>query len=154
MNILITGDRNWSSGHQLEQVVRVFEDLLIPAHGRGITIIHGDARGVDTMADIVAKALYLKVIRCPAHWQHDEERWVKAYGPCPDSCKEIVGRPAGALRNRYMMKTHHPKLVVAFHNSLHTSRGTKDMVMVAQQAKVPVLKFTEYTPIIPEGLTN
>jgi hypothetical protein len=153
MNILITGDREWSTDRQLEQVLRVFSDLLIPVYGR-FTVIHGDARGVDTMADIVGRGLNLTTIPCPAHWRHNEPKWVKAHGPCPDGCSELIGRPAGVLRNRYMLKTHTPGLVVAFHNNILNSRGTKDMVTIAKKAKIPVLVFAESSLLVPTDLTE
>ena len=42
-----------------------------------------------------------------------------------------------------MLDEGKPDLVIAFHNDLPKSKGTKDMVKRAQKADVPVLLYNE-----------
>ena len=53
------------------------------------------------------------------------------------------GRAAGPIRNRRMLELVPPDLVVAFHDDLESSRGTKDMVIAARQAEIPVRLITQ-----------
>ena len=106
MIILICGDRNWTN---LEVMVREME--LLP---KVATIVHGAARGADTMAGVIADSLGMTVVPFPADW--------KKYG-----------RSAGPVRNREMFRKTDPDLVLAFHDNIDASKGTKDMVNYARQ---------------------
>jgi len=77
-----------------------------------ITVIHGAARGADTLAGEAAKELGLEVIEFPADW--------KTYH-----------KSAGPIRNRQMI-TQDPDFVWAFHDDIRSSKGTKDMIKVAE----------------------
>lgn len=50
---------------------------------------------------------------------------------------ERYGRAAGPIRNRQMIDTK-PDLVLAFHDNLAMSKGTKNTVDQARKAKIPV----------------
>lgn len=72
------------------------------------------------------------------------EQWAKAHAeegvehlPFPADWEQY-GKSAGPIRNRQMLKEGKPDLVVAFHDDLFASKGTKDMVDVAMKAGVPV----------------
>lgn len=82
-------------------------------------VIHGDARGADRMAGSVAREIGMMVIPVPAKWEEH-------------------GRSAGPIRNRAMLKLG-PDLVVAMHGRIASSKGTKDMLNVAEQAGVPTI---------------
>jgi hypothetical protein len=41
---------------------------------------------------------------------------------------EKYGLAAGPIRNQEMLDTYKPDLVVAFHNDIEHSKGTKDMI--------------------------
>lgn len=48
------------------------------------------------------------------------------------------GRGAGPRRNQAMLDIGQPDLVVAFHNNLEASKGTKDMLTRAMGAGIPI----------------
>jgi hypothetical protein len=48
------------------------------------------------------------------------------------------GRAAGPIRNQQMLAEGKPDLVLAFHDDIDGSRGTKDMVNRARRAGVKV----------------
>jgi hypothetical protein len=75
-------------------------------------IIHGGAKGADSIAGNLATYLNMKVIKCPADW-------------------DKYGKAAGVLRNQQMLDEEHPDLIVYFHKDLENSKGTKDMVTKA-----------------------
>ena len=98
MTVLVCGDRKWTSRETIEQRLR-----LLPS---GTRIIHGAARGADTIGGEIAKQLGFRVWAFPADWKR-------------------FGRSAGPIRNREML-AQRPDLVLAFHNCLSESKGTKD----------------------------
>ena len=79
------------------------------------TVIHGGARGADTVAARWAEAHSLEVVKFPADWQRH-------------------GRAAGGIRNQQMLDEGHPDAVVAFPGGV----GTADMVRRAKAAGLPV----------------
>jgi len=110
MIILVCGGREWNN---LEVMVREMECLPKVA-----TIVHGAAKGADTMAGLIAEQLGMTVLPFPADW--------KKYG-----------RSAGPVRNREMFRKTDPDLVLAFHENIDASKGTKDMVNYARQQGCP-----------------
>lgn len=108
--VVATGDRNWSNR---ESVLKRFK--LLPPN---TVIIHGAQRGLDTIADEVAKSLGFATDPHPANWT-------------------LYNRAAGPIRNREMLDLK-PTLVIAFHPSLATSKGTKDCVKEAMRRGIPV----------------
>jgi hypothetical protein len=87
-----------------------------------ITIIHGGCRGADQIAAYVAR-------QRPA-WYAVEEFVADWKGR---------GKAAGPLRNQRMLSEGKPDLVVAFHDYLAGSKGTKDMTQRALTAGLPVV---------------
>lgn len=108
--VLICGDRKWCSHRAIEDVIRALP--------KGATVIHGGARGADTIAGMAAHFWGLKVIAVHANW--------KTYG-----------RRAGVLRNLDMLDMK-PDLVIAFHHNLERSRGTRHCVREALRRGIPV----------------
>ena len=125
MVILITGSRYWND----ESAFQAIRNELSQWPDADI-LVHGAARGIDTIADVVGKEMGFKVISCPAHWRHTNK--------CPPDCQKIIGKAAGAIRNRYMLDTYKPWIVLAFHPNIEKSKGTKDMVKYATSKKIPV----------------
>lgn len=83
-------------------------------------IVHGDAAGADKMCGYVAEKLGYPVHKIPANWSK-------------------FGRAAGPIRNREMLKQHPDiGLVLAFHDDIEHSKGTKDMITRARAAGIPV----------------
>jgi len=119
MRVLICGDRNWKRMDIIERELK-----KLPAD---TLIIHGAARGADTLAKFVAERIGLKVINdgkgFPAKWK-------------------IYGRGAGPIRNQQMIDEGKPDMVLAFHENINESRGTGDMVNRARGVgiKVEIIK--------------
>lgn len=112
MRILVCGSRNWKN-------VRLIEDSLseIQPDDEPVTIIDGTARGVDSIANSIAVQKGYYTERYPAQW-------------------DKFGKAAGMIRNRQMLIEGKPDLVLAFWDGI--SRGTKNMIELAETARVPV----------------
>ena len=101
-----------------------------------ILIIHGDCRGADRMAGIVARELGMQVDENPPHWQHTKK--------CPKGCSEMTGKVAGSLRNGKMILKHPDiHLGIAFHARIEKSRGTANMVARLEDHGVKVIVVTK-----------
>lgn len=101
--LLVTGDRDYKDYDAVRET-------LAKLQNQGFTtVIEGEARGADTFARVAGKELGMKVIALPAKW-------------------DKYGMAAGPRRNAEML-TYNPELVVAFHDDLDNSKGTKDMVI-------------------------
>jgi hypothetical protein len=126
--ILVCGDRNWTNDSL------VYSALI--AHAATI-VIHGNARGADKLADLQARKLHLEVRAYPANWATE-------------------GRAAGILRNKRQYDLEKPDKVLAFHNHLERSKGTKHMIEYAQQDMCPVYLYKELnnTCLCCQGVTN
>ena len=112
MRILITGDRDYTDGRLIGEILEKYQ-----AEGYD-TIIEGEARGADKLSRIEAERLGMQVIPIPA-------QWIK------------YGKKAGPLRNMEMLE-YKPNLVIAFHDDLQNSKGTKHMIRIAKEAGLPV----------------
>lgn len=117
MRILICGDRKWEN----QWSISIYLQKL--PKNQDTIIIHGKAKGADSLAGLIASTLDMKVIEYPANWKR-------------------YGRAAGMIRNQQMLDEGKPKLVVYFHNDLDNSKGTKDMVNRAIKAGIPVVNGT------------
>ena len=68
MKVLVCGDRNWKDEEIIEkELKKLLSDTII---------IHGNCRGADKMAGVIAKILGIKVEIYPADW----ERYGKGAG--------------------------------------------------------------------------
>ena len=120
--VLVTGDRNWQidDPKYLGVIAEELRSLISYTTDGEVHIIHGDARGVDAIAASVAREYGYDVTPYPAEW----DKYHKAAGP---------------KRNQQMLDEGTPNLVLAFHDDIKTSKGTKDMVKRALKAGVQVL---------------
>lgn len=130
--ILVTGDRKWDD---IPRVVRALE-----GHRPGTILIHGHAPGADIICGAVAEALGFVVHSYPADW----ERYKRAAGP---------------IRNRQMLKEenlpHEPiDIVYAFHNDIENSKGTKDMIKVAEATGLDVKMHTSADTVETEPVID
>jgi hypothetical protein len=117
--VLICGDRNW------DNFELILKELSKVQQERGVgVVIEGEAKGADTLGRIAAMRLGIPVMECPANWRKH-------------------GLAAGPIRNRHMLTEYKPTLVLAFHNYIENSKGTKDMVNIARAAGVTVQVITE-----------
>lgn len=109
MRLLVCGDRNWTDKGPIEAYLSTFTP--------GTTVvIHGGARGADTIAGEVATQMGMAVEQYPADWAQ-------------------YGRAAGPVRNRQMLNSQ-IDLVVWFHRDIASSRGTRNMIAQAGQAGI------------------
>jgi hypothetical protein len=108
VKVLVCGSRDWTD----LQTISVRMAQLPP----GSTVIHGAARGADTIAAESALRLGLHVHAFPAQWTE-------------------FGKAAGAIRNSLMLDEK-PDLVIAFWDG--ESRGTKHTIDEAERRGVPV----------------
>jgi len=114
-SVIVCGDRNWSNREVIERELRGLD--------KDVLVVHGDCRGADKIGGAIAAELGLKVVAFPANWSE-------------------YGRAAGPIRNRKMLTEENPFLVLAFHDYIENSRGTKDMINAAKSRGVEVRIFT------------
>lgn len=105
MRVLVCGGRDYDDRARVYTVL----DEVNPEW-----VIHGNARGADTLAADWARSRNRRVIACPANWARD-------------------GKRAGPIRNQNMLGQQ-PDLVIAFPGG----RGTADMVQRARKAGIDV----------------
>jgi hypothetical protein len=110
LRVLVCGDRYWSDRAAIHQVLKDLPE--------GSVVIQGECRGVDLTAKSVAQALGFEVECYPADW-------------------DKYGKAAGPIRNKQMLEEGKPDIVVAFHDDIDRSRGTKNMLKQAEEAGIP-----------------
>jgi hypothetical protein len=115
IKILITGDRDWNKPLIIREAIRSF----MPC-----SVIQGGARGADSLAFFACKILNVDCKTYAANW-------------------EVYGRAARPIRNRLMLTDGIPDIVLAFHNNIFKSRGTKDMVKQALKRGITVRLYDE-----------
>lgn len=113
LRVLVCGDRFWED-----------KDMILNALSRlGPSnievVIEGECRGADLMGKESAEELGIPVLKFPAKW----DRYKKAAGP---------------IRNQQMLDEGNPNLVLAFHDNIHSSSGTSDMMKRARRSGIEV----------------
>lgn len=108
IRLCISGSRGFSSMHLVRDFV-----AALPSY---VTVVHGGARGVDTVADAAARARGLAVDVFQADW-------------------DGLGRRAGPVRNAAMLCTC--DRLVAFWDG--TSPGTRHAVSAALTLGIPTV---------------
>jgi hypothetical protein len=116
--ILITGSRDWTDRDALN-IALADTVRPIPAH-QDIVIVHGAARGADTMADQWARIYGATIERHPANWQ-------------------LNGKRAGFIRNQLMVNLG-ADICLAFIKD--GSRGASHTAGLAEAAGIPTRRFT------------
>lgn len=124
MRVLACGDRRWSDMVTIRRRLADLAEAELPE-----LLIHGDAMGADRMAGYAAELLGIPTQPVPAEWQR-------------------YGKRAGHIRNQQMLDMA-PDLVLAFHDNLLASKGTRDMVRRARTAGilVRIYQSTDGTPM-------
>lgn len=110
MIVVICGSRDWAYPQPVTDRLKQLPPLS--------TVIEGGCDGADLMARRIALRLGHDVIEYPANW-------------------EGRSKAAGPIRNRKMLSLK-PDLVIAFHNDLASSKGTKDCVDEARKRGIQV----------------
>lgn len=116
MKIIVCGGRNYLNKEQLEQEMDwIVKNYYDPRWE--IEIIHGGAKGADTLAGEWATSRNYRVKVFNADWKR-------------------FGKSAGPIRNERMLQQH-PNLVVAFPGG----KGTAHMVSIAKRDKLKVIEI-------------
>lgn len=118
MRILVCGSRNWTDFTAIYSVLRDYQHTAE-------VVIHGAARGADTLAGQAAEALDIPIEAYEANW-------------------DKFGHRAGPIRNSLMLRDGKPDLVLAFHNDIQNSKGTKDMVLKSTKEGIRTIVIDEY----------
>ena len=130
---LVTGDRHAQLGQWKHVIETAFADHDVQA------VIHGDARGIDTIAADVADDAGMMVFPFPADWSKH-------------------GKAAGPIRNTQMLdflrdcwETGHGAVVLAFHPDVAGSKGTKNMVNQSVAAGMSVIVYDGKSSVEVKG---
>ena len=113
LRVIVCGGRDYADAGKVRAVIKDVAGLA-----DRVTIVHGAARGADTLAGDIAAFWGLTVEAHPAEWDKH-------------------GKGAGPIRNQKMLDAG-ADLVVAFPGGA----GTSDMVGRAEAAGVPVWAVT------------
>ena len=113
MRILVCGGRDFSDEKALRYAMN-----SVAAGAEDVVIIHGGARGADSLAGAIAEKVGVPVEVFPADW-------------------EKYGKRAGFLRNTQMLVEGKPDVVIAAPGG----KGTAMMVDIARKAGVRVVEF-------------
>jgi hypothetical protein len=128
MKILVCGGRDYNNYSKVNEILSLIceeNNLKTEPDSFGNylytpTIIHGAAKGADSLADQWAVANWTKLEVYPAKWS----KW---------------GKAAGYMRNKQMLEEGKPDLVVAFPGG----KGTAMMVKIAKEAGVKVIEIQD-----------
>lgn len=115
--VLVCGGRDYTDREKLYRILDVQRSRI----GPDMLVINGGAPGADTLAREWAVDRKVDHLTLYAKW-------------------EVYGRSAGPIRNRLMAKKK-PRLVLAFHTDIDKSKGTRDMIRVAEKLNIKVKVF-------------
>lgn len=132
--VLVTGSRTWTSPAVVLHALR--EASKLNTQNWPVTLIHGGARGLDTMAAGVARRMGWNVEEHLAHWHiHSFEH---STHPCPAWHAQLEKcAMAGHRRNSDMVRTR-ADICLAFIKD--ESAGATGCAKLAERAGIP----TEY----------
>lgn len=130
MRVVVCGGRDCVGSRFVRTALDWIEARLIAdGHTEGITLLaHGACRGADMIAGAWADDRGVRVEEFPADW--------------------LLGRRAGPLRNREMLRTVKPDLVVAFPGR----RGTESLKSIARELGIEVFEVTMKLEAMQAGL--
>ncbi len=114
--ILVCGGRDYADATKVNDTLdNIVANIHAMSSGQSVRLIHGAARGADSLAAAWASARGIAATAYPAKW-------------------DIHGRSAGYVRNKQMLDEGQPHLVVAFPGGA----GTAMMIRIARSAGVTV----------------
>jgi hypothetical protein len=116
MRVLICGGRDYTNVKRFWYEIDKISQNLDFDNNQPITIIHGAAKGADSLANDYAEECGWDVEVYPADWGK-------------------YGNSAGPIRNQQMLDSK-PDLVIAFPGR----SGTAHMVSIAKKAKIKVIE--------------
>lgn len=120
--ILICGSRDFTERNFFGRAMQAW----IGKHGYLDTVIEGCARGADSLAEQFVQRENAAGYPANITLRHFPADW------------DRHGRAAGPIRNQQMLTEGAPDAVIAFTHSLRRSKGTRDMVIRARRAGLPV----------------
>ena len=122
--VVVTGDRHYSRYGVVRDTAVVLKEQF-----KRLIIVHGAATGADTQIEIACKELKIPYHGYPAEWF-------------------TYRKAAGPKRNRTILDLY-PKirLVMAFHDYLANSKGTRDMIEEAMRRGIEVILYKKDGPI-------
>jgi hypothetical protein len=117
--VLVCGGRNYDDRERLYKALNTALRSATSA-GKVFILIHGNARGADTLSDDWAKERQVAITTrvYPADWAKHN-------------------KAAGPIRNRLMLTTENPHVIIACSGG----SGTADMIRIGKKAGVPVLEI-------------
>ena len=110
LTVLACGGRTYNNKEKIYEVLS-----SIHKETQMSVLIHGAAKGADTLAGCWARENNIKEKQCPALWN-------------------THGKAAGSIRNQQMLDSNTVELVVAFPGG----KGTSDMVSRAKKSGIEV----------------
>jgi hypothetical protein len=149
--VLFTGSRDYTDEVMVGAIVvgLAWETNVV---GEELIVVHGDARGADTLVSKAVARLrklgfeHLVEQACPADWPRcapdcpptTSHRRFRTVPGGDGTVEETYCPTAGLRRNQEMLDIWSPDLCIAFTSKpLHQSRGTDHMVRLATAAHVP-----------------
>jgi len=124
MRLLVTGGRDFHGYQALKATLdKIHKETPVTL------LIHGGARGADSLAGAWAAFNHVPALVFPANWTKH-------------------GKAAGPLRNQQMLDQGHPDAYIAFPGG----RGTADMVQRCQRHHIPNAQAPKNTQDIFEDL--
>lgn len=127
MRILVTGSRDWTDAAVIENaILTAVDDYQRNSFARvaRTTIVHGGARGADSIAESVARKHLFQVECHPAAW-------------------DTRGRAAGVIRNSEMVSAGADICLAFIRNQ---SRGATHCADAAERAGIPTRRFEDPAP--------
>lgn len=120
--ILVCGDRFW------QDIEPIHTRLKLEAPK---VVIQGLAKGADLLSQEAAIMLGYKSFLVPFGITKMEDLPVGKFVYGFAARWDMFHRAAGPMRNGWQLKVGEPDLVLAYHNNIFSSKGTKDMLRQA-----------------------
>lgn len=118
--VLVTGGRDYRREDVVRDALHIQLMAMSKRRGRRLVIVHGNARGADSLAKKWAEYWDCPSFAIPAEWNK-------------------LGDKAGSKRNQQMLDWLPIDLVIAFPGGV----GTRDMVTRAEKAKIEIIHAGE-----------
>ena len=120
MRLLVTGSRYLNDYNYFSKEM----DKFCSSHSIPTTVIHGAARGADTLASRWVREMNSMRNHDPVITEIEEPaKW------------KLHGKAAGPIRNQLMLVEHKPDMVLAFPGG----KGTANMIKIARWNGVPIV---------------